>query len=93
MVKVKKSKGWMVSHGRNAEVYQEFNSAKIENALVRAGARGEVVKQVAAKVEPHDGITTEEIDAIVVRELEMRDPKTANVWKIKRDYNRNRFKN
>lgn len=92
MVKVKKSESWILSHSKDAEPYQEFNKAKIESALIRAGARGEVVKQVAATIKPYEGMTTEEIDGIVLRELETRDANTAKAWKIKRDYSWSRFK-
>jgi hypothetical protein len=60
-------------------------------ALVRAGASGPEVAEIAAKVKPVDGMTTDEIDKVVVAELEKRDPVAAKYWKIKRDYQRSRF--
>jgi len=92
MVKVKKSNLWKKTHEEVAEPYQKFDRNKIEMALVRAGARGPVVEEIAALVKPYDGISTDDIDKIVVVELEKRDPITAKYWKKKRDYTRNRFK-
>jgi hypothetical protein len=92
MVKVKKSDFWKMTHAADAKPCEDFDRQKIETALVRAGARGPVVVEIAAMVEPLDGMTTEDIDRVVVRELEKRDPTTARYWKIKRDYNRSRFR-
>lgn len=91
-MKVRKSDVWKVTHASDLEPYQEFNRSKIEIALVRAGARGDVVREVAAIVKPTEGMTTDEINAIVVRELEKRDPDTAKYWKIKSEYQLRRFK-
>jgi len=92
MVKVKKSNLWKKTHADGAEPYQKYDHRKIEMALVRAGARGPVVEEIAAMVKPYEGISTDDIDRIVVVELEKRDPITAKYWKKKRDYTRNRFK-
>lgn len=92
MVKVKKSKYWGIIRSLDGVHFEEFDSKKIEMALVKAGARGSMVKEIAAVVKPFDGMTTKEIDSIIVEELEERDPITAKHWKTKRDYQRNRFK-
>lgn len=91
-MKIKKSDVWRLTHAPDLEPYQEFDESKIEIALVRAGARGEVVREIAAIVKPTDGMTTEEINKLVVKELEKRDPDTAKYWKIKREYQLSRFK-
>ncbi len=91
MVKIKKSKYWSIIHSMDDKHYEEFDSKKIEMALIKSGARGPLVEEIAALVHPFEGMTTEEIDSIVVQELETRDPITAKYWKIKRDYQRNRF--
>jgi hypothetical protein len=92
MVKVKKSDFWVSVHAQYAEPFEEFDQKKIEMALVRAGARNPDVEEIAAKVKPFEGITTDDIDSVVVAELEKRDPSTVKYWKIKRDYNKSRFK-
>jgi hypothetical protein len=92
MIKVKKSKYWSIIRSVNEIHYEEFDSKKIEMALLKAGARGSIVREIAALVKPFDGMTTKDIDSIVVKELEKRDPLTATHWKTKRDYQRNRFK-
>lgn len=92
MVKVKKSFAWMSTHAA-VEEHEEFDRKKILMALVRAGMRdASEVRQIAALVEPCDGMTTDDIDRVVVSELEKRDPVTAKYWKVKRDYNRARFR-
>jgi hypothetical protein len=92
MVRIKKSDVWKATHATDAQQHQEFDRGKIEMALVRAGARGAIVKEIAATVKPSEGMTTDDIDRTVVQELEKRDPETAKYWKKKRDYNRSRFK-
>lgn len=92
MVKIKKSKYWGIIHSVDGNHYEEFDSKKIEMALIKAGARGPMVEEIAALVKPFEGMTTKEIDSIVLKELEKRDPTTAKHWKTKRDYQRNRFK-
>jgi hypothetical protein len=92
LVKVRKSDVWKSTHASELEPYQDFDRSKIEIALVRAGARGNIVREIAAKVKPIEGMTTEEINNIVVRELENRDPDTAKYWQIKREYQLRRFK-
>jgi len=91
MVRVKKGPVWIGTHAPGSEAYEEFDRTKIETALVRAGARGAYVQEIAGKVKPHDGMTTDEIDKIVLSELEKKDPATAKCWKAKRDYDRSRF--
>jgi len=91
MVKIKKSIVWIKTHAQGLEPIEEFNHKQIEMALVRAGASEPDVTEIAAKVKPVEGMTTFEIDEIVVAELEKRDPVTAKYWKIKRDYQRSRF--
>lgn len=91
MIKVKKSIVWKKTHLENCECFEVFNRKKIEMALVRSGVRGNLVKEIAEKVEPYDGISTDEIDKFVLEELELRDPESAKYWKIKRDYDRRRF--
>ena len=91
MIKIKKSNYWSIIHSVEDKQYEEFDSKKIEMALIKSGARGPIVKEIAAMVMPFEGMTTEEIDSIVVQELEKRDPITAKHWKTKRDYQRKRF--
>jgi len=85
MIKIKKGPYWMMTHA-NSEPYEEFDRKKIEMALVRAGLRGRDVEQIAAKIKPFEGITTGNVDEVVVKELEKRDPETAKMWKRVRDY-------
>jgi hypothetical protein len=92
MVKIKKSNYWRIIHSVEGTHYEEFDSKKIEMALIKAGARGPMVEEIAALAKPFEGMTTEEIESIVLKELEKRDPATAKHWKTKRDYQRNRFK-
>ena len=92
MIRVKKSAVWIATHTPDSEPYEDFSRNKIETALLRAGARGPIVKEISAMVNPFEGITTDDIDDIVVKALEMKDPDTAKYWKIKRDYKRGRFK-
>lgn len=91
MVKIKRGIVWIKTHAPELDPYEEFNPKKIEMALVRAGAREPKVIEIATKVKPVEGMTTDEIDKIVVSELEKMDPVTAKYWVIKRDYNRSRF--
>jgi hypothetical protein len=91
MVKIKKSVVWVKTHTPGLEPVEEFDRKKIEMALVRAGAGGPEVAEIAAKVKPVEGMTTDEIDKVVVAELEKKDPVAAKYWKIKRDYQRSRF--
>ena len=91
LVKVKKGQVWRAINPADSEPYEEFDRKKIEMALVRAGVRGPNVEQVAALVKPYEGMTTDEIDRIVVAALEKRDPESAKCWKTKRDYDRSRF--
>ena len=91
MVKVKKGPVWRAINPASPEPYEEFDRRKIEMALVRAGVRGPNVEQIAALVKPYEGMTTDEIDRIVVAALEERDPESAECWKTKRDYDRSRF--
>jgi hypothetical protein len=67
----------------------DINNIKL--ALVRAGARSPYIEEIANKVKPVEGMTTDDIDSIVVTELEKRDPLTAKYWKIMRDYRKSRF--
>ena len=80
-----------MTHSADSEPYEEYDSKKIERALRRAGAESPNVEEIAATITPFEGMTTEDIDNIVVQELEKRDPLTAKYWKIKRDYSRTRF--
>jgi hypothetical protein len=89
-MKVRKSKFWSSIHP-DKEPYEKFDAEKIGMALVRAGARGSIVNEIAEKVEPYEGMTTEDINEIVLGELEKRDPSTAKYWKKKREYDRRRF--
>lgn len=91
-MKVRKSDVWKITHASDMEPYQEFDRSKIEIALVRAGARGNVVREIAAMVKPTEGMTTEDISNIVVRELENLDPDTAKYWKMEREYQVGRFR-
>jgi hypothetical protein len=59
---------------------------------VRAGARGSIVQEIASVVKPVEGMTTDDINKTVVKELEKRDPDTAKFWKTKREYQLSRFK-
>ncbi len=90
MVNVKKSRFWKSIHP-DKEEYEEFNREKISTALVRAGARGQVVDEIAETIEEYEGITTDMINKRVEEELEKKDPSTAKYWKIKRAYDRRRF--
>jgi len=86
MVKIKKSNYWKMIQLADAEQYEEFDRKKIEMALIKAGAESPNPEEIAAFVKPFEGMTTEEIDNIVVQELDKREPITAKYWKIKRDY-------
>lgn len=91
-MKVRKSEVWKATRAPGVEPYQEFDRSKIEIALVRAGARGSIVQEIAAAVKPVEGMTTEDIGKIVLKELEKRDPATAKFWKMKREYQLGRWK-
>jgi hypothetical protein len=91
MVRVRKSLVWIGTHAPSSEPYEEFDRTKIETALVRSGARGTYIQEISAKVKPFEGITSEEIDKIVVSELERRDPATAKCWRTKKEYDISRF--
>ena len=90
MVKVKKSRFWESIHP-DKERDEEFNREKISTALVRAGARGPVVDEIAETIEEYEKITTDMINKRVEEQLEKKDPSTAKYWKIKRAYDRRRF--
>lgn len=92
MVNVKKSDFWRRTHASDEEPFEEFNRKKIEMALVRSGARGAIVEEIAALVEPFEGITTKDIDMIVVEELNKRDPEAARYWSMMHDYKSGRFR-
>ena len=92
MVKVYKSECWQVGHGEPAGAQEEFNINKISMALVRAGAKGPDIDAILKLIKPFEGMTTGDIDKIVVEELDKRDPDTAKYWKMKRDYYQGRFK-
>jgi len=78
LVKVKKGPVWRAINPASSEPYEEFDRKKIEMALVRAGVRGPNVEQIAALVKPYEGMTTDEIDRIVVAALEERDQNQRN---------------
>jgi hypothetical protein len=90
MVKVKKSRFWQSIYP-DKEEYEEFNREKISTALVRAGARGPVVNEIAETIEAYEGISTDKLNKQVEEELEKKDPSTAYYWKTKRAYDRRRF--
>lgn len=92
MVKVKKGDYWKRTHAADAEPFEDFDRRKIEMSLVRAGLRGPKVEEIAMMVKPFEGMTSDDIDAIVVEELEKREPTTGKYWRIVRDYRRSRFK-
>jgi hypothetical protein len=91
MIRVRKSDLWKTTHGVDIETYEDFDMTKIESALVRAGVRGHLVKEIASVVKPFEGMTTNDIEKVVYTELEKKAPETAKFWKIKRDYDRSRF--
>lgn len=92
MTKIKKGDYWKRTHVPDAEPFEEFDVRKIEMALVRAGVRGTNVEEIAAMVKPFEGMSTDDIDKIVVKELENRDPETAKYWRMMRDFRSGRFK-
>ncbi len=92
MVKVRKGDYWKRTHASDEEPMEDFDVRKIKMALVRAGARGNEVEEIAAMVEPIEGMTTADIDRIVVKELQKKDPETAKYWIIMRDFRSSRFK-
>ena len=92
LVKVEKSKYWQVAHGEPHGTREEFDIKKISMALVRAGAQSADIDAIVELIEPFEGMTTGDIDKIVVEELDKRDPDTAKYWKMKRDYYQGRFK-
>lgn len=63
---------------------EEFDKAKIEQSCIKAGAPPEVAKEIAEEVSKraYDGMTTREIRAIVLEELERRNPEWADNWKF-----------
>jgi len=91
MVKVRKSEYWALIR-KGVEPFEEFDRRKIGMALIRAGLRGPDVERIAAMVEPSEGLTTKEIDSLVVSEIEKCDPVVAKRWKTLRDWRRSRFK-
>jgi hypothetical protein len=91
MVKVRKSEYWVLIR-KGVEPFEEFDRRKIGMALIRSGLRGPDVERIAAMVEPREGLTTKEIDSLVVSEIEKCDPVVAKRWKTLRDWRRSRFK-
>jgi 2-phosphoglycerate kinase len=92
MVKIKKSDFWKRTHATDEEPFEDFDIKKVQMSLVRAGARGRDVEEIAAMVKPFEGMTTEDISKIVATELEKKDPETAKYYLMMRDYRSGRFK-
>jgi formylmethanofuran dehydrogenase subunit D len=59
---------------------ERFNRGKIVRSVVAAGASETVAKEVAALVPERNGISTDEIRAIVHKGLAERDPQTAKSY-------------
>jgi hypothetical protein len=63
---------------------EDFDQAKIERSCVNAGAPPEVAREIAEEVSrrAYDGISTREIRAMVLEELEKRNPEWADNWRF-----------
>lgn len=63
---------------------EDFDQAKIERSCVNAGAPLDVAKEIAEEISKkvYDGITTREIRAMVLEELERRNPEWADNWRF-----------
>jgi transcriptional regulator NrdR family protein len=67
MVKVKKKSGELV----------DFELAKLESAIVKAGANRKLAKKIAHSVKVKEGIETANIRAQVITALKAKDPEAA----------------
>ncbi|HII40233.1 MAG TPA: hypothetical protein HA326_03340 [Thermoplasmata archaeon] len=70
MTNVKKRSGEM----------QEFSRSKLEESMTRAGAKEEVAKRVAERIQPSEGLTTEEVRRKVGEELRKEDAAIADSY-------------
>jgi|SRR3972149_1409287 len=70
MTKVKKRSGEM----------QDLDRAKLEASIRRAGATEEIAKKVVSRVQPMDGIPTDELRKLVAEELRKEEPNLAESY-------------
>ena len=70
---------------KRAETQEEFNAAKLEASITRAGATEETAREIAARIDPATLRTTEEIRARVVEELRNTDPALAERYEATRN--------
>lgn len=60
---------------------QEFKREKLRRSIKKAGAKEEMAKKVARKIEPNEGMPTSKIRRKVAKELENHDKKLAKAYK------------
>ncbi|MFQ6128936.1 MAG: ATP cone domain-containing protein [Thermoplasmata archaeon] len=60
---------------------EEFNRAKLEESITRAGATEETAREIASRIDPTTVNTTEEIRRCVVEELRKTDAAIAERYK------------
>ncbi len=70
MTKVKKHTGEM----------EDFDRQKLEQSIVRAGAKPETARQVAERIQPSESMSTEELRAKVADELQRIDPAVSGAY-------------
>jgi len=63
---------------------EDFDPSKIERACIAAGATEQAAREIAEEVSSRvtDGTSTRQIRAMVLEELERRDPQWADNWKF-----------
>jgi hypothetical protein len=63
---------------------EEFNISKLENSLRWAGVPPTVAHEIAAKIVPREGMTTNELRALVMAELKGKDSAAARRYETTR---------
>jgi len=58
-------------------VEEEFERAKLESSLQRAGAAEQVARELASRISAREGMSTEELRSQVLSQLRAKDPAAA----------------
>ena len=75
----------MPSIEKRAKTQEEFDGAKLEESITRAGATEETAKEIASRIDPTTSKTTEEIRRHVVEELRKTDAAIAERYERTRN--------
>lgn len=59
---------------------EEFQQDKIFSSMRNAGASERTAQQVASSINYHDGITTSEVQNLVIGRLKIREPQAAKQY-------------